>query len=179
MRIAILGKAKSGKNTVAELIAEYIKDYEIMAFADPLKEICKIIFPEALDNCLYGSSEFRSYILYNDITYRQFLLDIGKFGRNYSKNIWVECLLSKINKLKQDKTVIVSDCRFRNEFDILKDNNFYMIKVVRDNCEKINDVSETEQDAISNSEFHSIVFNNKTLEDLKLEVKNLVNNFEY
>lgn len=62
---------------------------------------------------------------------------------------------------------IVSDLRFEDEFTHLKNEGFILIRIVRDNYLKIDDVSETSQDQITDSEFNFIIKNNGTIDDLK------------
>jgi hypothetical protein len=182
-KIAISGKANSGKNTVALLLVEKLKfknsKEKIVAIADPMKRIVKMMFPEASEECLYGPSELRSNIIsdkFTDkseklLTHRQALIDLGAFGRQYNKNIWLNCLVQDANQSADINTYIASDVRFLNEFYYLKQAGFTMIRILRNNCSKIDDPSELEQDKILNSEFDYIVNNNGSLDDLSEEIR--------
>jgi len=184
-KIAISGKANCGKNTVAEMLVDYLKyknsKEKIVALADPMKRIVQMMFPEASDECLYGPSELRSQTISdkfkdknnNVLTHRQALIDLGAFGRQYNSNIWLNCLVEDCNQSKDIDTYIVSDVRFINEFNYLKAAGFVMIRVLRIDSAKIDDVSEKEQDAIKDSEFDYVIENNKTLDDLRKDVKRL------
>ncbi len=68
--------------------------------------------------------------------------------------------------------IVVTDVRFRNEFDALKNNNFFMIKLNRDDHTLINDIGETQQDEIKDYEFNFILNNNGTLKELDKEIVN-------
>ena len=189
-KIAITGKANSGKNTVSKILFEELsKKYpdnfqkvKYIAFADPIKKIIEIMFPNLPKKYLYGSSKFRAEIISGafkegqPLTVRQLLMDLGsKTGRRYNENIWIEAFDYAFKKAANDnKNVIVTDVRFRNEFDYLKQLKFTQIKLLRDCYLKINDISETNQDAIKDSEFDFILYNNGTLEDLRKEVSNIV-----
>ena len=181
-KIAISGKANSGKSTTAKLFENTIPGKsKIIALADPMKQIVKTIFPEARDECLYGPSELRSEIIDkkyinmygSPLTHRQALLAIGAFGRSYNNDIWLNMLVSDANSSKSINTYIVSDARFSNEFSYLKQSGFTMIRLIRKNSTHINDVSETEQDSIDNSEFDYVIYNDGTIDNLQQEVKNI------
>lgn len=183
IKIAISGKARSGKNTVVSMFLKYLKfensKEKVIGLADSIKHIAKTMLPEASNECLFGPSELRSTIISdkyvdidgNPLTHRQVLLDIGKLGRMYNKNIWLNLVVQDAIKSTDIHTYICTDCRFINECNYFKNNGFTMIRVLRDNCAKIDDPSETEQDNIPNSEFHYIINNNRTLQELELNVE--------
>lgn len=185
-KIAIVGKANSGKDTVAKFFGKRLIQahnanlIRKMAFADPLKEIIRIMFPGIPRKHLYGSSKYRSEIIpgaFKDgipLTVRQLLLDIGTgLGRGYNDSIWLDNFdkrLSKTNQYTRNAPVIVTDTRFRNEFDLLKDKGFKMVKVIRDTYLNSNHISEVEQESIKDNEFDIIINNNSSLDDLKTTV---------
>jgi hypothetical protein len=185
LKIAISGRARCGKNTVANMIIHHLnlspQEYRMRAFADPMKEIARLMFPVADPDALYGASERRSEIIspdYTDndgnlLTYRQFLCDLGKFGRKYNPKIWVKCL---DHDYKQNSKLIytVPDLRFIEEYEYLKENKFILIRVKRKNIEKIDDVSETGQDALPDSLFDYIINNDSTIDFLNTRVLDIV-----
>lgn len=185
-RIAISGKANSGKNTAATILQNIlVGDYQynsygygckLMAFADPIKEIIRIMFPFLKKKWLYGPSKFRNQIIEgaldsenNPLTIRRALLEIGtKVGRGYKDSMWLDVFTHRFNKevAKNIGAVIVTDVRFRNEFDYLKELGFFLIRINRETEVKINHSSETNQDQITNSEFDFVLNNNFGLEEL-------------
>jgi len=197
-KIAITGKANTGKNTLGELVidglnqriceernrAVYTLQTRYIAFADPLKKMARIAFPIIPRKWLYGSSKYRSEVIPGafkegvPLTVRQLLIDLGNdFGRKYQSDLWIRNLEHRVNKLSKGKAqaIVVTDCRFRNEFDYLKKAGFYQIRLLRDSHTKINDVSETNQDGILDSEFDYVVNNNGTLSDLVKEATKIAN----
>lgn len=181
-KISISGKANSGKNLLSQLISSELSQDDLLqtsyiAFADPIKEIILLTFPKASRKNLYGSSELRKKEIPNafkngiPLTYRQALIDIGMRGREYNEDIWINNFDKRFNKIKNTGIVIVTDCRFRNEFDHLKLNGFYMIRLLREKSLKINHQSETEQESINDSEFHTILNNNKSVGELEDSAK--------
>jgi len=178
LKIAIVGKANSGKDTLAEAISHLLSLKEIktkqVALADPIKKIIKIMYPETDNYILYGPSDNRKKIIPNSfldgqpLTYRKLLQNLGTdVGRSYNENIWLDIVKHKLKRAKNKYgAFIVKDCRLKNEFDYLKRNDFYMIKIFRDNQLNLNHQSETEQDHIRTDEFNSAISNNGSLQDL-------------
>lgn len=185
-KIAITGKANSGKNTTSKLLKQEIlkKQGKIsckyIAFADPIKQMIRLMFPNVPEKHLTGPSKFRSEIIpgaFKDdkpLTVRQVLIDIGMGGRTYKHNIWLDAFDASFQKFKNKDIIIVTDVRFRNEFDHLKSLGFYQIRLLRNSHLQLNDVSETNQDSIKDEEYDYIIHNNGTLKDLKSQVSNIV-----
>lgn len=199
-KIAICGRANTGKNTLSKLLEEEILErdnsahqakrglpleqffWKTLAFADPIKEIVLIMFPHASKECLYGPSQLRAEPIPGafkngkPLTYRQALLDIGtEVGRSYNDKIWLENFDQRYEQLllrsKLD-LLVVTDVRFRNEFEHLKKKGFFQIRLYRETgMAPIEHVSETNQSSIADEEFDYVLFNNKSLEDLKEEVR--------
>lgn len=188
-KIAITGKANSGKNTISKLLMEEIHKFEFnnsytLAFADPIKEMIRLAYPDIPRKWLYGPSKFRNEVIPGafkngvPLTIRQCLIDIGNdFGRANKPDIWLFNFDIRFAKImnRNPGLVIVTDCRFRNEFEHLKNLGFYQIRLLRDSYSKINDVSETNQDGILDNEFDFVINNNGTIKNLKIEVEKIVN----
>lgn len=184
-RIAVSGKANSGKNTFSSILSDNMKfagsKEKIVALADPMKQIVKMMFPEASDECLYGPSELRSkkisdkYLDLNGniLTYRRILIDLGAFGRKYNDSMWLNYIINDVNKSKDINTYIVSDIRYIEEFEYFKKFGFTMIRILRKNISIINDSSELEQDSILDNEFDYIIHNNGSIDNLKENIKEL------
>lgn len=197
IKIAIAGKAKSGKNTLASLLKDNLEKQlfpcRIFAFADPIKKIAMKMFPLAERDWFWGPSENRNTIIpdaYNNgnpLTCRQLLLDIGKFGRKYNPNIWVNSTMDDIDLFVQSSNInsvpnvpIVSDLRFKEEISALRKSDFYLIRIKRSKADaKINDISETDLDDISDSEFNEIIQNDDNIESLKWKAARLAKDLAF
>jgi len=193
-KIAITGKANTGKNTVSKLIAKHLSvqvggawNIQNIAFADPIKEMVRQMFPKLPKKSLYGPSSFRASPIPGafkngvPLTIRQLLIDLGTgVGREYKENLWLDVFDDTFEKAvnKGKAAVIVTDCRFRNEFDHLKTLGFYHIRLLRDSYTKINHSSETNQDSIIDAEFDAIIDNNGTLKDLKKRISEIMIHLE-
>jgi dephospho-CoA kinase len=192
-KIAISGKANSGKDTIAKLFLEVynilygkLPNFEFTSFADPIKEMAMLMFPRTKRKTLYGPSENRNKIIpgaFKDgypLTYRRLLQDLGtEIGRAYKEDIWLDALDYKLEKAQKHNRdfFITQDVRFINEIKYLKDRNYILIRLKRNSSiiQSIsNHASETEQDSISDNEFNFIIDNNGTIEDLKEKVINIL-----
>lgn len=172
MKIAISGKAKSGKDTLANLLIAENPLLSAYGFADRIKSTVKIMFPQMNDENLWGESSLREEIVPGtNLTYRQTLLDLGKLGRSYHSDFWIN---STFAGLKDPNNVIIKDLRFENEYKSLKDNGFFLVRIKRKDHSIINDVSDTEQDNITDDMFDFIIENDKDLIHLEQEAKKIL-----
>lgn len=109
----------------------------IYNFADILKkDICMNILGLTYQQC-YGSDQEKNTLtnlLINNkpSSAREILQYIGTdIFRNIKSDVWVE---ATINKIKQDnpKIAIITDCRFPNEVEIIRNNGGKIIRLTRD-----------------------------------------------
>jgi len=144
--IGLIGYKQSGKDTIADyLVKNY--NYHKLSFAEPLKEICKILF-NFDEEQLYGNKKEIIDINWN-ITPRQvyqfvgthlFRNEIQKLLPNINDNFWVEILKQKIVKLlNENKKIVISDIRFLNELSMIKSFGSLIIKITRANNICVND----------------------------------------
>jgi len=189
--IAISGKLRHGKNTLADdvnkLIREHELDYYRLAFADPVKEIATIMFPQIPTLWLYGSSEFRDNVVEGTVnqktgrafTVRDILLKIGAMGRECNKDVWIMATADKIEKTINSYCdgVIITDCRYRNEMAYLKKEQIPIIRVIREGLDiTSDDPSEIDLDGVDLKEFDMVIVN-KELDDLKNAAKQIVERY--
>jgi len=207
MIIGILGKAGSGKDTVADILVKnhgFVK----IAFADPIKRFCMDVF-DFSEEQMWGASEFRSEIDERyGITPRLLLQRVGTEGvRSCYEDAWVEYAIRKAKLVLSDpkyrydkvkgvyeapidsvmtglpldeapKGVVISDCRFENEVQLLKDAGGTLVKINRDSSGLAGSAarhrSEMEQEGIPDSTFDAVINNNTTLKALKEEAAQLL-----
>lgn len=169
IKIALIGKMRSGKDTIGEwLINEY--EFKKYAFADGIGEIIDKYFPEARAN---GKP-------------RLHYQHIGQELRKLNPDVWVNYLMRTLEKDDYHR-IIITDTRQVNEVKTLKENGFIIIKVEADEETRIKRILESgdnfniehfqhETEAqVDLTEADITIVNNKTIEELKQEVLNIIN----
>jgi len=154
--IAFSGRKQSGKTICSEflkglLLSNGYSEVEIYNFADPLKEdICMNMFGLSYVQC-YGEDHNKNELIdayWEDkqLTARDLMQLIGTdLFRKLNNNVWVNALINKIKKSKL-QVVIVSDCRFPNEIEAIKNNGGIVFRLNR-NPHKSEHISESILDA--------------------------------
>jgi dephospho-CoA kinase len=177
--IGIAGKKFNGKDTTASYLINNHK-YEKIAFADALKEACKCIFGFT-DEQLYGNKK-EDIDEYWNIEPRKIFQYVGTdLFRNQLKeimpfidhNIWVHVVKKKIlDRLKIDPEckIVITDVRFENEVDMVKELGGCIIRVSRDSVNIKNDIHESEQQ-IDKLIVDYNISNNGTIEELYEKIK--------
>lgn len=174
MLIGITGKKRSGKDTIAEyLIKEHgFVDYK---FASPIKNLCKDIFlwddewvngayKETVDS-RWGISPREAQQVVGTELFREHLPKTLKgFADTIGAGVWCARFQYWYESLPNDVNVIVSDMRFLNEAEIIKNIGGTLWRVERDGLVS-NDThpSEMEMESI---QVDFKILNNHTLEAL-------------
>lgn len=109
MVFLINGKARSGKDTVADYIVQKINAKKIW-FAKPLKDMGKKYFGLTDEECSIKKTEFS----------RRILQGLGStFREEIDKCFWVNMVNKQIldfyKKCNGDTHFVISDCRYKNE----------------------------------------------------------------
>ena len=129
MIVGITGFIGSGKDTVAKMLVE--KGAVQDSFAAPLKDLCASVFGWPRDMLQGDTVESRDFRETPDMYWTrklgidQFtprlalqLLGTEIMRTHFNQDIWLDSLEYRIRKNNpQDKIVVVSDCRFKNELD--------------------------------------------------------------
>lgn len=176
MKIAISGKAKTGKDTLAIELAKNNPGLSFCGFADSIKHAANEMFPQMDKNNLWGESSLREEkIPGTGVSYRQALLDIGKLGRSYDPDFWIK---NTFNRIANQNNIIIKDLRFVNEYNFLKEKGSFLVRIKRKDHSVINDVSDTEQDNLTDDMFDFIIENDKNLAFLYEKAKLLLSTYE-
>lgn len=177
MLISVSGKARSGKDTFSEMLAEELskfeqKPYVLMAYATELKNRVQKDFDLSWEQ-LWGTEkevEDNRYQKEDGASFwtgREILQAYGQFYRTIKQDFWVEHLFNVI-KEKNYNNVIITDARHKNEVDAVLNRSGYHVRVTRDTKEHVhgNDhISETALDDDYKVDFH--VINNAGLDELR------------
>jgi len=176
--IAISGKLGSGKTTLAELIKKYNSSFIEKSFAFKLKQIVSIITSCDINQTLTQEGK-NTFIPTFNMTIGEMLQKIGtNVMRDYfDKDIWIKSLLLELEQ--NDGNYIISDCRFKNEAQAVKDIGGIVIRINRTNNDTalnskrdLNHPSEIDLDDYTGFDF--IIENDGTLEDLDIKIKNIL-----
>ena len=184
--IGFSGKKQSGKDTAAKFAKEILEQrgrkVEIVAFADPLKELCINLFGLERE-LVYGTHEDKETITHlawenlplearitasgpllrsGNMTIREVLQAFGTgVMRRFYSNVWAEAPFRR-NWIGTD-VVILSDIRFLNEIEVVEKYEGTIIRVVRNTGLLDTHASEIELDSYP---FRHIIENNGSLDDL-------------
>lgn len=185
--IGLSGLAGSGKTTFSKIATEKFNFVEL-SFAAPLKNIVSQLFcwnRQRLDGNTSDDRIWRETIdekwssLLNiaDFSPRRALQIFGtEVGRQISDRLWIEILRERINSQPLDKCIVISDCRFKNELELIKDMGGQTISINRFTTESIvgnspQHASEQMQ-AVDNYDFN--LDNSGTLEDFERKISDFL-----
>lgn len=172
--IALIGKARSGKDTVARRLIQR-HAYTRVAFADPLKGMALRIDP----NISTASQPVRLSTLIEATGWelakdfypetRRFLQRLGASIRDVDPDFWVNIAMNKVDVADTwNLPVVITDVRYENEAVTLRDRGFTLVRVVRPEIESTDThASETELDSWATR--HTI-HNVNTLSELHAQV---------
>jgi dephospho-CoA kinase len=156
----LLGKMRSGKDTLAEYAIERY-GYKRFAFGDGIRMVAYSLFPEEMSN---GKP-------------RALLQGIGQLMRSLDNDVWVKNCFHRIS-LEKDVTPIITDLRQPNEFIKCKEEDYVTIKVECDediqlqrimkenDSFNLNDLTHETELHIDTYECDYVIRNDKGLESL-------------
>jgi len=159
--IAVTGHIGSGKDTLAEIIIRSDPRYERVAFADTLRDVAKLVFG-------LTDSELNDRVLKEQTLTRwphqspRSILQL--LGTEAMRSIWPDVWVEAWKRVVKNKTrVIVTDLRFMNEAQAVRDMGGKIVKVIRGGCHGDRHRSEREIDMLA---VDYIILNNGSYEDL-------------
>jgi len=195
MIIGVSGKARAGKDVLAEFVieafkSEYSREFHHIAFATELKNMCKFQFALDDDQLWGDKKEIADNRFPRDKwkhldggtmiywTPREIMQEVGAFYRKIKHDFWIITLRKWMEELERRgcKDYIITDARHVNEAEFIKKKQGFFIKIIREAENKIHGVdheSETGLDAYE--DFDMIIENNGSLADLKKASHNVVN----
>jgi hypothetical protein len=179
--IGVTGRKRSGKDTVGKyLINKY--GFHRVAFADALKEACKHIFGFT-DEQVYGDDLKEVIDKYWDYSPREILQKVGtelfreklpQICPKISNDIWLRSVARQIEKLREKgySRFVITDVRFENELDFVKNYRGFTWKVERPSIIIDSTIpAHSSETQIDNFKTNYVFVNSGTLTDLY----NLVN----
>jgi hypothetical protein len=160
--IAIVGKKRSGKDTVGDYLVENYGVQKAQKLAHPIKEIGKLMFGWS-DDMVEGINYDREQIIPElGMSVRQFLQECGslfkyclsealpQYKDTVGEKVWAKILVRWLKENGKDNQIFcVTDVRFPEEVEELKSNfKTYVLKLVSDRSPEDQHVSETSCDKI-------------------------------
>ena len=190
MIIGLCGSQGSGKDTVANiLISEY--GFVKLTFASTLKDVVAILFSWSRD-LLEGLTEesrlwretvddfWSEKLSIPSFTPRKALQMIGTdlFRINFNNDIWISIVENKISSILKNNpntNIVISDCRFTNEFSLIKQfPDSHIIMILREKNKSINKLYHSSETEWVNYNFDAILQNDNSIDDLKTNLKSLL-----
>jgi hypothetical protein len=196
MWIGITGAARSGKDTVYQILKEHFgEDCQRFGFADKLKDsACALlnINREQLEGLkIFDSVKFRLIldedwggpvdycfpdddIMVEPFTMRALLQRYGTEAHRdiFGKDFWVEQLFNGVNHtMLHNKICVITDVRFDNEAQAIKVRDGLVIRLVRSGTGEMQHASEV---PINHMLVDYVIFNDGSLDDLKKKVIALI-----
>jgi hypothetical protein len=180
-----------GKDTFGALLDEALfrGGYQVhrLAFARSMKNFAHKIFKH------HGLKDFFHYATHprsetdrelpwlNKRTPRDIWIAFANAMRGIERDIWVRHLDNEINNIicmtqrnvLQPRALIITDVRFSNEAESIKDWRGFLVNIVRPEAEVFDDPAEHNLDYYKGWDME--VLNNGTIDDLKVQVNILAN----
>lgn len=180
--IGLSGKARTGKDTVGDMIVAYLKERNIpltpirVNFADALYEEVAVGLWPATTFCYPAIQEKVAYIKAHKDNFRLILQGWGTDYRRklFAEDYWIRKWKFKVQfhqLAKEPVLILCSDCRFLNELKTLCDMG---ANVWRINRTVIADQHQSETELDTNTTFQHSIDNNGTLQELNEKVLELL-----
>ena len=125
---------------------------KVYSFADPLKkDVCMNVLGLTHNQC-YGSDRSKNEevdCFWPKTNYRMTAREVMQYVgtdifRTIKSDVWTSAIISKINR-DSSQLSLITDCRFPNEVECIKNNNGVVVRLDRNTCDSIH-VSETALD---------------------------------
>lgn len=175
--IGIIGKRRTGKDTVADYVTTHY-GFEKKKFAAPMKAAMEVLFGFSKDQLetdlkdeiddRWGVSP-RTLMQSMGTQFLQYELQkiIPELGHNYAvKRLFIQDDLP-------DK-IIISDVRFIHEVDEIKKRGGLLIKLIRDNNKNNNIDAHISEKGVDELPFDQSIENNASLKDLYQKIDQIL-----
>jgi dephospho-CoA kinase len=167
--IGIAGRARSGKDTVANFIIAAIGGYRY-SFADPIRAM---LAPLGVDmNDPYWQARKEDVIPALGVSPRRMMQTLGtEWGRNLiNPDLWL--VMAHQRLLRNGPGMVISDVRFENEAAWIRKHGGRIIHVIRPEAKAVE--AHASEDGIEMLDTDAQLFNSGTLEELQLTVRELL-----
>jgi hypothetical protein len=165
MLIGLTGKARCGKDTIADVLVED-HGFTRVAFADPLK----LAVGSILGMNAATLEEFKDNELdfLDGVTPRRMLQTLGtEWGREtIHPEIWIRIAREKIQLLQEmgNHNIVITDVRFDNEAELLALESGVVFQVVRPGGPEVE--GHASEEGVSSQLCNGVIYNTGTKEEL-------------
>lgn len=169
--IGIAGKARSGKDTVANFVLAAIGGYRY-SFADPIRAMLVHVGVDMRDPYWQARKEEGIPAL-NGVSPRQMMQTLGtEWGRQLiSDDLWIWIAQQRL--LHSGPGMIIADIRFENEADWVRRMGGLMIHVQRESAVPVRE--HVSENGVAIQENDRVLRNDGSLQDLQIAVRDLLN----
>lgn len=167
--IGIAGRARSGKDTVANFIIAAIGGYRY-SFADPIRAMLVPLGVDMSDP--YWQARKEDVIPALGVSPRRMMQTLGtEWGRQLiNPDLWI--IMAHQRLLQNGPGMVISDVRFENEAAWIRKHGGRIIHVIRPEAKAVE--AHASEDGIEVQDTDAQLFNNGTLEELQLSVRELL-----
>jgi hypothetical protein len=141
MIVGITGLIGSGKDTVADYLIKF-HGFKKLSYAQPLKDAVAAVFGwdrDLLEGTTLSSRQWREEVdewwaKRLDIPHLTPRWVLQQWGtevcrRNFHNDIWVASIENTLRKINDN--IVITDCRFPNELDAIKNSGGTVVRVIR------------------------------------------------
>ena len=167
----------SGKDTAALSLIE-TKGWARFAFADVLKESLKVLFLFS-DEQVYGDKKDIVDLRWGRSP-RHLLQWLGTdvLRAQFDENFFTKHALLQITSLlEKHPGVVVTDCRFDNEAELIRKLNGVVIQIVRNTQQRNPEATHTSEAGVSKHLVDTILVNNESIEALQSKASTFILSF--
>ena len=165
--VGLMGYAQSGKDTTAGFMAP--AGFRRLAFADALKDVSQSASELELNLAGYEGWVFEEMVeregwerVKTFPGVRAFLQDLGLRVRKYDENFWIN---SALNQIELGDKVVITDVRYPNEVQAVKDLGGTLIRITRPGVGPVN--AHVSESAVENIDADIEIANCGSLGDLQ------------
>lgn len=169
MKIALVGYARSGKDTVGWMMKKHLEHAKLVSFGSELRDRFHTAFPEV-------PKEPKPRDLYEKF---------GKLGRAIDPDLWIDYTENSIRlwEFFGYTDFILTDLRQKNEEEWARKNGFILVEVfATDEDRKFRSLNDAEFQLVNNSEKYldrikcdHLIFNVGDRDHLKEQVLSVIN----
>lgn len=180
MIVGLNGYATCGKDEVAKIIQMLDTGWKIKKFSRKLKAVSSLL--TGLPEFLFEEQDFKKTLLgkeWDNISVRDFLQRLGTdaIRNNIHPNAWVNALMSEYKPIDDRMSSsypnwIITDCRFPNEAEAIKDRNGIVVRINRPGVGPVN--NHYSEVALDGWDFDFIINNAGDINFLTKSVEELI-----